>query len=390
MRALDRCAAVVRALAVVGGLVTAGSWFGCGKLQGLTDNAAPLVTFNFVVTGDIAPVRPAGVDSERALQVALVWGEQWLTEPFCILPPENSDAATVIGRGCRDAFGFVPARVGADVPVTVGVPTTISLRDLPSADLMVGDITSRVAYASLVLYDDRATDGGMGDGTLDLALPHRLPSAGPGPPQVDTPDSGDIIYGASFLTMLAPDSPSAIPPDQRTSYLEGSFTPSGFYPRPGCSDQPLPGFLVLSAGGFPSPTLAQIESGNLPPEDPATCTHGLPADTTITIAVQPPATVEEAGCMERTDDSSTRYRQPPFDNGPDLTPFATACVHLPSFEQGDQPNLMQLVISGRDTDRCKGLTHYTLRGCRNDVTCDVPQWDYTANPPPWWPSQCRQ
>jgi len=96
--------------------------------------------------------------------------------------------------------------------------------------------------------------------------------------------------------------------------------------------------------------------------------------------------------MERTDDSSTRYRQPPFDHAPDLTDRLSICTALPSFEAGDNPDLTQLVITGRSTDRCKGLTHYTLRGCRNNVACPVPQWDYTANPPAWWPSpsQCQQ
>ena len=40
----------------------------------------------------LASVRPPGIDSERALQVALVWGEQWLTEPFC-LPTQHRDPA---------------------------------------------------------------------------------------------------------------------------------------------------------------------------------------------------------------------------------------------------------------------------------------------------------
>ncbi len=215
--------------------------------------------------------------SPRAtLQVALVWGEQWLTEPFC-LPTQHPDSAQmVVDRGCRDPFGFVPARVAADVPVTVGVPATISLQDLPSADLLVGDITSRVAYASLVVYDDRGNDGGAGDGTLDLALPHRLPGAGPGPPQIDTPDSFDIVYGASFLTMTAP--------DQRIGYLEGFFTPSGFYPRSGC-DHPPAGFSVLSAGGFSvADGLSSVISGTLPPEDPATCASSTaPPDQMNTI-----------------------------------------------------------------------------------------------------------
>ena len=370
--ALVRGIRIAWSLAIAGALVTAVSMSGCGKLQGLSNNAAPLVTFNFTVTGDTAPFRPAGIGSDRALQVALVWGEQWLTEPFCILPAENPDAAMVITQGCRDPFRVRRRARRRRRAGDVGMPTSISPLDLPSADLMVGDITSRVAYASLVLYDDRD-----GDGTLDLALSHRLPSAGPGPPQDDTPDSTDIVYGASFLTMTSP--------DQRIGYLEGMYTSSAFYPRNGCED-PSAGFSILSAGGFAyADGIASIAAGTLPPEDPATCANAKPTNGMIDFTVQGPATAEEAGCMERVDDSSTRYRQPPFDNAPDFTDRVTACAHLPSFDAGDEPNLIQLVVSGRPTDRCKGLTHYTLRGCRNNVACTVPQWDYTANPPPWWP-----
>jgi len=200
--ATGRRAGIAPPAAAVVALSIAAAASGCGNLEGLGGATMPLVTFNFIVNGDIASVRPPGVDSERALQVALVWGDQWLTEPFCLPTQHPASAQMVVDQGCRDPFGFVPLRVAADVPVTIGVPTTISLQDLPSSDILVGDITSRVAYASLVVYDDRGNDGGAGDGTLNLALPHRLPSAGPGPPQMDTADTGDIVYGASFLTMI--------------------------------------------------------------------------------------------------------------------------------------------------------------------------------------------
>ena len=347
---------------------------GCGKLTGFGGPVPPLVSFQLMVTGDLTPFRPPNVTSENALQVALVWGAQWLTEPFCVLPAESPMAGDVITAGCRDPFGFVPIRVAANQPVTIGETATLSLYDLPSADVMVGDVTARVAYGSLVVYDDRD-----GSGTLELAVPHRTRSGGNGPPMNEVSDSADIVYGASFVTMVAP--------DQRIAFREGAFNAAAaFYPRSGCAAPP-PGFSVLSAGGFTvAAGLAAAVTGQLPAEDPAACAAADPGATVVSIPVAAPADVREVSCVERTDDSSIRYREPPADP-PDFSERATACAHLPSFDAGNQSGLIQLVVSGRPEDRCKGLTHYTLRGCRQNVSCTVPDWDFTATPPAWWPCQ---
>jgi len=358
---------------------------GCNNLQGLGGPVPPLVQLNVEVTGDLSSVQPPPV----SLRVALVWGAQWLTEPFCILPvdpndPHATDINKVIAAGCRDPLGFVPARVAASVPITIGTPTTLPLYDNPSTDLLVGAITSRSAYASLVFYDDRD-----GNGTLDLAQSHPATTGGrDGPDQQDTNDSPDIVYGASFVTMTAA--------DQRVFFLQGTFDPTAaFYPRNGCTD-PNPstpgGFYLLGAGGFdPTTALAAAAMGLLPPEqDPTLCTSVAEDSSTATIPTlisinaQAPADVEEVSCDEQTLDGSTRYRQPPADQPSDLDLRTTACASLPAFDAGSQPNRHQFVVSGRPTDRCKGLTHYTLRGCRENVACTVPDWDFTANPPAWW------
>ena len=348
------------------GLIILGA-AGCNNLQGLGGPVPPLATFQVEATGNLGSVQPV------SLQVALVWGAQWLTEPFCILPPESASAA-VIAAGCRDPFGFVPNLVGASVPVTIGTPTQLPLFNPPPTDVLVGDVTSRIGYASLVFYDDRD-----GTGTLDLSQPH--PTAfggGGGPDRQDQSDSNDVIYGASFLTMTAP--------DQRVSFLQGTFNPmSAFYPRNGCPEPtPNGGFRVLGAGGFSAAAgLASAASGTLPLENPP-CSDDDPATVLVTIAAQSPEDVAEVSCAERALDGTTRYRQPPTD-APDFSGRVTACAHLPSFDAGAQTDLIQLVVSGRPTDHCKGLTHYTLRGCREDVSCAVPDWDFTANPPAWWP-----
>jgi hypothetical protein len=355
----------------------------CGKLQGFGGPEPPLATFQVAFNGDLGPLRPPGDTSERSLQVALVWGAQWLTEAFCILPPESDAAAAVIVAGCRDPFGFVPARVDTSAPIAVGGSASLPLLVLPTADLLVGDVTSRIGYASLVVYDDRDSSG-----TLELSQPHRTAfgsegrRGGDGPPMDYVPDSADVIYGASFLTMTAP--------DQRVAYLEGAFVPSGFYPRSGCpsEDDPDDGFSVVGAGGFTAAAaLAATAAGQLPPEAPASCSHAKPKDAVVSIDARSPTDLAEVGCDERTTDSSARYHEPP-DAAPDLSGRVTACAHLPSFDAGTQTSLIQLVVAGNATDRCKGLTHYTLRGCRDDVACPVPDWDITASPPPWWP--CSQ
>jgi hypothetical protein len=355
----------------------------CGRLEGFGGPAPPLASFDVVFSGDLAPLRPAGVTGEHALRVGLVWGAQWLTEPFCVLPAESPEAAAVIDAGCRDPFGFVPAAVSVSVPIDVDAPATLTLVQLPAADVMVGDVTARIAFGSLVVFDDRDDTG-----TLELSRPRRAPSGGGrgGPPQPGGPDSLDIIYGASFVTMTAP--------DQRVAYREGAFDPaSAFYPRAGCVDPPRPGFSVAAAGGFSAEAaLASVLSGGLPLEDPSTCKVSAPAETTIAIAARAPADVQEVGCDERTDDSSVRYREPPV-SPPDLASRTVACTHLPAFDTGagggsggsPASDLIQLVVSGRASDRCKGLTHYTLRGCREDVNCALPEWDFTASPPAWWP-----
>jgi hypothetical protein len=391
-------AAVTRAALALTAIVVAAT--GCNNLQGFGGPVPPLVQFNVLVTGALPPGT-----TPLSLQVALVWGAQWLPEPFCVIPTsadiDPTDADKVIAVGCRDPLGFIPARVTASVPVTIGTPTTLPLSSDPSTDLLVGSITSRAGYASLVFYDD--VDG---DGTLGLSSARPAQSGGRDRPD-DQPgaDSPDIVYGASFLTMTAP--------DQRVAFLQGTFDPTAaFYPRHKC---PAPdptdptmntanGFFVLGASGFGDAQMALIVSamGMLPDEkDPTQCTIS-PDPTTpvgpdglipavISIAAQTPTSdLDEVSCLEQTLDGSVRYRQPPTDKPADFVNRTTACENLPSFGgTGPSLNLTQLVVSGivsgPSTDRCKGLTHYTLRGCREAVDCAIPDWDFTASPPAWWP-----
>ncbi len=348
----------------------AGIWSvsGCSDLKVFSGPVPPLVTLDALVTGDLASVRPPGDTGTPDLHVALVWGQQWLVEPLCILPPENDAAAAVIAAGCRDPFGFVPSRVDSDISIDPNVSTPFDVLTQPTADLLVGDLTARVGFASLIVFDDKD-----GDGTLSLAQPNRPQQGGP-PNDDNTPTVvRDVVYGASFITMTAP--------DQRVAFREGAFVPSAFYPRAGCGD-PLPGFSVLNAGGFSaSDAIAATIAGTLPQEDPASCSEQAAPDAPFTIPLQAPANVSEMKCTERSTDSTVRYREPQGDPPADLSLRTIACVHYPSF--GAPSDVIELVVSGTPEDSCVGLTHYILKGCSEGPQCGSPDWDDA--PPPWSP-----
>ena len=344
---------------------------GCGDLVGFGGEIVPLTTIHVVATGDFESVRVAGATEEN-LRIGLVWGTQWLPEALCFVPPESPEVAAVVAAGCRNPLSFTPTRVAASVPITPNVPADLELFELPSAEVMFGDVTARVAYGSLVVFDDRDQSG-----TLELARTHRLPSGGFDPEEDNL--SSDLVYGASFVAMTEP--------DQRLAFLEGSFIETGFYPRHGC-DAPLPAFSILGAGGFSlAEAVAATAAGTLPSEPAGSCTEDKPDALTVAFPLRANEQVREVGCEQRRLDSSVRYRQPPADP-PDLgmgRPYA--CASIPSLT-GDTsvPTVTQLVVGSRAEETCRGISHYTLLGCdEGRLMCDAPEWDLRTNPPTWWP-----
>jgi hypothetical protein len=341
---------------------------GCGELSGFGGAAPPLATIQIAVTGDLAAVQVPG-DPPPRLRAAVVWAAQWLTEPLCILPPDDARAVAVITAGCRDPFGMVPDRVATNAPLAADGTATLELLALPAADVMVGDVTARVAYANLVVYDDRD-----GDATFTLSRPNRLAGRELGPPETTAPIA-DLVYAASFVTMTAPDT--------RLAFREGAFVASAFFPRAGCGDPP-PGFSLISAGGFSyADAIAAQLRGELPRQPAGSCRETT-TEVPVTLRYRAPAELRQVACEEVRTDSSIRYREPPTD-APDFARRTSACVKVPDFGTGRAGGAVQLVVSGRSDDSCVGLTHYVLRGCRNDPLCVLPQWDITESPPGWWP-----
>ena len=216
MAALTRRTPVI--IAAVCAMATIVWLLSCGKLVGLNAPVTPLARIHVQVTGDVTPLIPSrAADRAPELRAALVWGKQWQPEPLCVLPAASDAAAVVLKAGCPDNFGFVPNLDAADAVVAPDGNATFELMNAPSADVMVGDITARVVYASVYVYDDR-----NGNGTLDFNHQDGFRGVGGGGPGegeggqggggtgVPSADAGpspdnDIIYGASFISMTLPD-----------------------------------------------------------------------------------------------------------------------------------------------------------------------------------------
>ncbi len=346
---------------------------GCDDLRGFAGAEAPLARVEVVVSGQLEALRPPGTLGETPrLRVALVWGAQWLPEPLCFLPAESTEARAVQLAGCRDSFGFVPALVGASAPVVEG-RASIALRSLPPGDVLVGGVTARVAYASVVVFDDRD-----GDGTLELG---RALLEDSNEIDVTEPTPGDtrrdIVYGASFVTMTAP--------DQRLAFREGGFdVNAAFYPRRGCGAPPR-GFSVLGAGGFSeAEVLAAALAGMLPAQDPATCSE-VPLDAALLkLELRAPAELAAVACQEDEPTGFQTYHEPedaPLDK---LDQRTWACVTVRGTGTDGIPAQHELVVAD-PPGACRGVTHYALRACDGAPTCERPEWDRTLTPPAGWP-----
>jgi len=347
----------------------------CGDLEGYGGPTPPLVSFQIETTGDFEAVRQDA--TEPHLHAALVWTEQWVPQPFCRSLPVSDEATAVALAGCRDPLGVSPDRVAANIEIALGEPAQLDLFALPAADVMVGDITARIAYGTIVIFDDRD-----GDGTLGLRSSRRFVMEQGPPGDDEMMSSPDVVYGTSFLTMQEP--------DQRIAFREGAYLAlSAFYPRFGCGEPPK-GFSVLSAGGFTlQEAIAAQLAGRLPEIDAATCAEQLPEDAAFSITLRPPTEVNAITCTVQREDGSVRYRNPANADTNELAGRAMACV--PALDKNGEPTeTLELVVSSRPDEPCKEVFHFLLKGCRDGLECSDEgdpddKWDNTAFPPAWWP-----
>jgi hypothetical protein len=347
------------------------SMFGCGDLQNFDGEVPPLATLHANVTGDFESVRVPDSPPPN-LRVTVVWGAQWLSEPTCTTPPTTPELTDLLTAGCRHPLFFTPNRATTSVAFEPDVPFDLPITDLPGGDVMIGGLAARIAYASLVVFDDRDANG-----ALELRYTQRPPYGDIfGPPEDEFDEDlpiTDVIYGASFAAMTEP--------DMRLAFREGGFNRiSAFYPREGCGEPP-PRFGVLSAGGFSiTEAIIATSQARLPSQDPATCAEATPDATTIQIPLRTPADVQEVGCLQRELDGAIHYHKPTT-TPIDFTDRSYHCRVVPDTE------LAELIVTQRTTDPCRGITHYVLRGCDDDerLDCTVANWDFTRSPPEWWP-----
>ena len=286
-------------------------------------------------------------------------GQQWLPEPKCTGYPDGlwlgSDAAS--RAGCRDPFGFVPLRVEADVPVVPGEPATISLIDLPTSDVLVGDITARVVYGSFVLLRRSRWQRQLRSRARE---PDRRDGAwAPAPPGSNSnlPVSSRRVYGASFMTMTAAGSAAL--------YREGAFVETAFYPRVGCADPP-PAFSIIGASGFSSiPRSRRWSRHAAGRADLSQCSQGSARRRSYR-SRRPRPTSTPSRCTENTADSSVRYREPRATSPTSRIACSGAATADARLRLGSGPHQTELIVTGRSDDSCNGLTHYVLRGCTTD------------------------
>lgn len=377
------------------------------QVLNLSDTSAPLAKVHVHVVGNVAALQPPGTEAETPhLYATLVWAGSTVSDAFCLVYqnlPTDPSATAVANAGCRDIFAVVPAKVSESAPVDLNGNATIEVQNLPSANVLHGDISGattpfgRVGWATIVIFDDR-----NGNGVLDLRRVQRQfgpDGGGPGGPGGAVPVvKADFIYGASFRSVNVADT--------RVAYLEGEYdTSRWFYPRSGCSNPP-DGFSLVSAGGFGIGDFAGFINylQNTITEDASTCrTESI--GTTVNIALESSDKFIDIGCSVQGGGGFTgaiTYDQPPEigSNIPGELSRTWACVSTnPScllgipipgldcknFDPNDRPALAIASVPGQ----CHNVTHWILKGCRTDPNCSAPEWDFSptsSNPTPtWWP-----
>ncbi|MBI4815973.1 MAG: hypothetical protein HY791_06945 [Deltaproteobacteria bacterium] len=316
------------------------STLACGSVDDLGAEAETLASLEVRLAGPPLTV--------RNLRVGVLWAASPIFVPFCHehgptpLDP-GRQVKGVAAAGCRDPFEFVPERLGPSVLLVPGeTSVTISFERLPSPEVLVGPLESRIAYGSVVVFEDLD-----GNGDLDLRRGCGLGSRGPDSPR-ERRRAQEPILASSFTTLTAP--------QDRLVYLEGQFdADSNFYPGPSnCLDRPRPGFSRWLVGGL-------LDEG-------AEC-KTEPLAEGMDLRVGDPSAFENLACTQSSRESFSR---PPRSRLEDVL-----------FECTDDGSI---AVAEPECD-CPDVRVLSLRGCFDDAACSNPDWDLTNDVPEWWPCE---
>ena len=365
-------------------------WGCAGQIRGLDDTLTPIARVRVALPREHILILSDEV--RKRLRVGVLWAgvnlpSLWCAEqlsgllnssdpsvdemlgtaedPFDEYAPETLERLTQLMELCPDPFGVTPALAGPSVSIDQGVERDeyleieITFTALPPAEVIIGTPEARVAYGSLVVFDDLNEDEVL---TIGFDLPLGLSKDGQGPDEGDDgrrredswfePVSPDLLYGASFTSLLE---------DQdRLVFREGDFVESFFYPLGGCT--PPPGLSIVN--------VIPEELGDQERSDCRTLSLSEP----LKLEVSAPSTrLQELVCEpSEVWVSSAEY----YDSliGDDLDGAQLTCL-----------SEWELAISGRD-EACKTLSVIRLLDCPSDEPmCAYPQWDDRDRPPVWWP-----
>lgn len=333
---------------------------GCGGVHDLGEEGGALAAVAGEWSGDLSRHLPDGRTlGDVELRAGLLWATLPEPEPYCQqhgnpLLPGAGPVPEVARLGCPDLLGVAPGLVGPSVEIDPQDGSfEVPLLHLPSAEVMVGEVSARVAYASLLLYDDV-----NGNGSLDLVERPRRPQrhdgeGGPGSGQdrrarprewsKADPETSDVIYAASFVTMAQP--------HQRLAFREGGFAISFFYPMLGC-DPPPQGFSVVDVAG---------------PVFQAVCAAAALTEAAPRLSISAPGKLASLRCQQPRGQLGVR---------PDAEPNPAWPRHC--------ANRQELVTVDPDAE-CPGIIQFTLKGCPGDPECRQPDWNLCGDPPAWWP-----
>lgn len=321
------------ALLALSGLTAA-----CGQVSELGTEPEALLH----VRGRLSRPISAPTDGFTSLRAGLVWAGVPVFVPFCFEYGENplkplqvpTDVAEV---GCRNPFLVAPGGLGASVAIEPdALSFQIPITQLPSAEVMIGPLEQRVAYASIVVFDDVDQDG-----ELDLSRGcGRFGDSGQG---------RETIYASSFADLR----------DRQTrlAYTEGPFDQdSFFYPHPQCRSLPGEGFSIWDVDGiFESESRCEI--------------HDMDHEVELTPGVS--ADLRHLSCIQR--DRQSFPRPPPRDE------LDEELIWECTKEGG--------LATTNPTCPCPEIRVYTLVGCYDEVECEKPDWDRRDTPPEWWPCE---